>query len=153
VELVAGRTRDLRIFDAPLAGDAVRLLDVIDPFAAAGASARRNTVQFLRTLVGDAKDLVAVRLTTFNGEGYNREFPEDDRAQREDMARQWQLVFPNGPALTFRPQSRRVVAKTLHDRSIKASTRNGRTLIWDLGRGIDGIMKTDFSCTVTLTEL
>ena len=153
VELVADRARDLRIFTAPLAGDPVRALDVIDPYAAAGAAARRNTAQFLRTLVGDSKELVAVRLTTFNGEGYSRDDPEDDRAQIEDMIRQWKIAFPNGPDLTFRPQSRRVVAKTLHDRSIKAITRNGRTLIWDLGRGIDGVMKSYVSCTVTLTEL
>ena len=43
-------------------------------------------------------------------------------------------------------------ARTLHDREVRAITRSGRTLIWDLGHGVDGVMLTRDKCVVTLTE-
>lgn len=36
----------------------------------------------------------------------------------------------------------------LHDRFVRAKLENGDTVIWDLGRGIDGVMNARWSCVV-----
>ena len=36
----------------------------------------------------------------------------------------------------------------LHDRVVRAKLENGDTVIWSLGRGIDGVMNARCSCVV-----
>jgi hypothetical protein len=41
--------------------------------------------------------------------------------------------------------------REFHDRFVEAKTMSGKTLIWDLGRGIDGLMNQQRECVVTCT--
>lgn len=153
VEFMEGGKRDTSIFRAPLQNDPPTQCRVIDPYAAAGAAARRRTVDFLSMLLGPKPTLAAVTLETFDGAGLDRDDPEDDEAQKADMQRQWLLTYPNGPALHFKQHSRRTTKRIMHDRNVTVVTQSGRKLIWDMGRGIDGVMGTYYRCVVTLTEI
>jgi len=46
-----------------------------------------------------------------------------------------------------------MAARPLNDREVRVTTQSGRSLVWDLGRGIDGIMTNTFGSRVNMTEL
>jgi hypothetical protein len=145
-----GVARDLAIFRAPVAADPVCELSIIDPYAAAGERARRSTVAFARLLIGDGTS-EPVRLITLDAESVSLHSPESNDFQHIDMHDRWRTAFGDRTGLQFVPRSRRQ-DRSLHDREVKAITRSGRTLIWDLGHGVDGVMLTRDKCVVTLTE-
>ena len=150
VVYMPGAARDLSIFRVPVAADPVRELIIIDPYAAAGERARRSTVAFARLLIGDAA-AEPVRLITLDAESVSLHSPESNDFQHVDMHDRWRTAFGDRTSLQFIPRSRRQ-DRTLHDREVRAITRSGRTLIWDLGHGVDGVMLTRDKCVVTLTE-
>ena len=150
VVYLPGIARDLTIFRAPVADDPVCQLVIVDPYAAAGDRARRATVAFVGLLLSDAL-VEAVRLVTFDAESVSLHTPESNAFQHVDMHERWRAAFGERPGLQFMPRSKRQ-DRSLHDREVRAITRGGRTLIWDLGHGIDGVMLTRDKCTVTLTE-
>lgn len=153
VEFMEGGKRNTGIFRAPLQNDPPVQCRVIDPYAAAGSSARRRTVDFLSMLLGPKPTLTTIILETFDGAGLSRDNPEDDEVQKTDMQRQWSLAYPHGPTLRFNQHSRRTSNRIMHDRNVTVLTQSGRKLIWDMGRGIDGVMGTYYRCVVTLTEI
>lgn len=147
----ANGTRDYTIFSAPIADDPVRELIIVDPYAAAGATARAATARFARMLLGDGASATTARLITFAAEDVDTRVAETSDQQYADMQHRWRQTFGDRVDLQFFQQSRRS-NRSLHDREVRAVTRSGRTLIWDLGRGIDGVMANRFRCNVTLTE-
>jgi hypothetical protein len=134
VVYLPGSARDLTIFRAPIAADPVRELIIIDPYAAAGDRARRATVAFAKLLIGDAT-AEPVRIITLDAESVNLHTPESNDFQHIDLHDRWSATFGERTALQFMPRSRRQ-DRSLHDREVRATTRGGRTLIWDLGHGI-----------------
>lgn len=146
-----GGTRDRTIFTAPIAGDPVRELIIIDPYGAAGEHARRMTADFAKVLLGDGAGVEPVKLVTFDAESVNLNVLESSDYQYAHMHDCWRRTFADRVVLQFRQLSKRG-NRQLHDREVRALTRNGRTLIWDLGRGIEGVMSARFRCTVTFTE-
>lgn len=144
------KPRDLTIFTAPLAGDPPVEVHIIDPYAAAGHRARAATADFVAMLVGNAPPPMRTTLTTYDGESLERP-PETSVEQYDQMQSRWRQRFGTTP-LAHRQRSKWQAAD-LHDREVRVLTRSGRTLVWDLGRGIDGVMGTKFGCRVNLTEL
>ena len=142
--------RDLTIFTAPVAGDPPVEIHIVDPYAAAGQRARDATAAFVAMLVGEALAPARVTLTTYDGESIERP-PESSAQQYEAMQARWRRDFAATP-LTHRQRSKWQAAD-LHDREVRVLTRSGRTILWDLGRGIDGVMSTKFGFRVNVTEL
>lgn len=146
-----GKARDLTIFLAPLAGDPPREVQITDPYAAAGHRARAAVAEFVAMLVGNAAPPARTLLTTYDGESIERP-PESSAEQYEQMQARWRQQFGVDAPLMHRQRSKWQAAD-LHDREVRVVTRSGRTLLWDLGRGIDGVMGTKFGCRVNVTEL
>lgn len=146
-----GGVRDRTIFTAPIAKDPIRELVIIDPYAAAGEHARRQITEFVRMLVGEERGLEPVQLITFDAESVEiRDFETSER-QHAHMHECWTKTFGPAVGLQFTQVSRRG-NRELHDREVRATTRSGRKLIWDIGRGISGIMAARHRCIVVLTE-
>ena len=142
--------RDLTIFTAPVAGDPPVEIHIVDPYAAAGQRARDATTAFVAMLVGESPAPARVTLTTYDGESIERP-PETSAQQYEAMQARWHRDFAATP-LTHRQRSKWQAAD-LHDREVRVLTRSGRTVLWDLGRGIDGVMSTRFGFRVNVTEI
>jgi len=143
--------RDLTIFKAPIAADPVRELIIVDPYACAGSRARQAGTDFAAMMTGDARSLDRVQLVTYDADDVDLRDPESSTAQYDDMQRRWRARFGDRPVLHHQQRSKRQ-ARDLHDREVRSITTGGRTLIWDLGRGIEGVMSNRFGCRVTLTE-
>ncbi len=144
--------RDLSIFRGPLADDPVVGLVMIDPYAVAGGRARDHVVRFADMLLaGNGGALDRAQLITYDAEGAETDPPESNDGQYEDMQARWRRCFGAKPALHHMQRSKRQ-SRDLHDREVRVTTLSGRTLVWDLGRGIDGVIGTRFGCRVNLTE-
>ena len=146
-----GVPRDLTIFRAPLAADPPREVHIIDPYAAAGHRARGAVADFVAMLVGDAPPPARTVLTTYDGESIERP-AESSVQQYDEMQARWRQRFGAAAPLTHKQRSKWQAAD-LHDREVRVITRCGRAFLWDLGRGVDGVMGTKFGCQVNITEL
>jgi hypothetical protein len=151
VVYVPEQQRDLSIFRKPLADDPAQEIHIVDPYAAAGMRARSGVVEFVAMLTEGAPRPTRVSLTTYDGESIERPV-ETSALQYQQMQERWRRQFGADTPLTHRQRSKWQAAD-LHDREVRVVTRSGRTLLWDLGRGIDGVMGTRFGCRVNLTEL
>lgn len=145
-----GGLRDLTIFKAPLEGDAVESLVIIDPYATAGERNRRMVVDFAKLIIGDGVGCGAAHLVSFDAESARGIDYEDSNQRYDDMLRRWSARFPGAP-LRFDQVSKQG-NRSLHGREIRAKTRSGRTVVWDLGHGIDGVMTARYRCVVNLSE-
>lgn len=143
--------RDLTIFRSPLVKDAPREIHIVDPYAAAGPRARSAVVEFVAMLLDGAAPPERTTLTTYDGESIDRP-PETSAEQYEQMQLHWRRRFGPTAQLNHRQRSKWQAAD-LHDREVRVVTRSGRNLLWDLGRGIDGVMGTKFGCRVNFTEI
>ena len=147
----AGVMRDWSIFTAPIADDPVRELVIVDPYAVAGDRARQSVVDFAFMLNGNGNAFEDVRLITYDANSVDLSVEESDDHQYRDLRDRWRKRFGNDHMFQHFPRSKRQ-SRDLHDREIRAVTCSGRTLIWDLGRGVDGVMQNRFGCRVTFTE-
>lgn len=141
--------RNLTIFRGPLAGDPPTDIQIVDPYAAAGHRARTAVTDFVAMLVDGAPPPSRVVLTTYDGESIERP-PETSAEQYDQMQASWRKRFASIP-LTHHQRSKYQSAD-LHDREVRVITRSGKVYLWDLGRGIDGVMGTRFGCRVNLSE-
>ena len=139
-----GGLRDYAIFTAPVDGEPIETLEIVDPYAAADGEARRKTVRFAKMLIGESRP--DARLVTFDAESVSSRTIEDSNTQYDDMISRWQRELPQVP-LRFDQHSRQG-NRQLHDREVRALLRDGRTIVWDLGRGIDGVMSARYRCVV-----
>lgn len=146
-----GGPRDRTIFTAPIADDPIRELVIVDPYGAAGDRARRMTADFARVLIGDGRGAEPVKLVTFDAESVSLTEPETSDSQYTGMHECWRRHFGENTGLQFMQLSKRG-NRQLHDREVRATTRSGRRLVWDIGRGIEGVMTARFRCTVVFTE-
>lgn len=143
--------RDFAIFRQPLEGDPPREIHIVDPYAAAGHRARQNVVAFVDMLVGGGAMPQRVTLTTYDGESIDGPY-ETSEAQYSQMQALWSRRFGKDVLLGHHQRSK-WGARDFHDREVRVETRSGRILIWDLGRGIDGVMNTRHGCRVNFCEL
>ncbi|MGD9665357.1 MAG: helicase-related protein, partial [Novosphingobium sp.] len=151
VVFAQGGPRDMAIFTKPLAQDPIRTLRIIDPYAAAGDRARQNTVRFAQRLLGEGRGGQSVLLVTFDTQDVSTYHAETSNDQYDDMHQRWARAF-NGKVDLEYVQVARNGNRDLHDREVRATTQSGRHFIWDVGRGIDGVMKNNHRCVVVLTE-
>jgi hypothetical protein len=146
-----GGARDYAIFQRPVAGERIATVTLRDPYACAGDGGRRAVVDFVVLLNAAAQSIDAVRLICLDAEGAPvRDLWEPDDLRRDDLFRRWAQRLGERPALHLETVSRRQ-NRAFHDREVVARMADGRTLIWDLGRGLDGVMQARKECRVTLT--
>lgn len=150
IVLQPGDPRDLRIFTLPLNGARVTRLAIRDPYACAGPAARRALIEFMRAL-SSAATIDQVALTCFDGDVDLAGGWETTEQQRDDLAYRWRQAFASGPRLHHQQLSRRQ-HRSFHDREITADIADGRQLLWDVSRGISGVMEQRHECRVVLCE-
>ena len=143
------QTRDFTIFTAPISGEQILLLEIRDPYACASPQNRACVVDFVALIAGAADQLQTAAIICYDPESVERN--ETDDEQYFDLRSKWNKQFGAKPDLRFKQISRRQ-NRNFHDRWIVARTSSGRTLTWDAGNGVDGVMKQHRACTVTLTE-
>jgi hypothetical protein len=150
VEFRPGSRRDFAIFERHLAGEQLTELRVRDPYACATPSNRGHLLEFLKMVQGAASGLSAVSVTCWDAETARPEGRETNADQRRDFEARWAQRFGRQPRLKLNQISGRQV-REFHDRYVEAKTASGKKLIWDLGRGIDGVMNQQRECVVTCT--
>jgi hypothetical protein len=143
--------RDLAIFQRPVNGEQIEILEIRDPYACAGRRARENLVEFVAMMLSQASNVAVVRLKSWDADSVGLNVPESTQEQHGDLAARWKARIGDRARLQHLQVSR-FQDRRFHDREVRADTRSGRTLIWDLGSGIDGVMRRDRECRVTLTE-
>jgi hypothetical protein len=129
-----------------LAGEHLVELLIKDPYACARPFNRQHLVDFMKRLSGAARRIDAVTCHTFDADSADSR-DETDADQRNDLARRWQAGSTGGPALRHIQISKRV-NRAFHAREITARLASGRSIVWDLDNGIDGVMRTDRRCVV-----
>lgn len=144
-----GRLRDFTIFERPLAGRRVRSIAIRDPYACSSGETRQWIVELVHRMVGAARAVDHVAVTTRDADSIQSYRPETTDEQRSDLLRRWTLRFGATPRLTHQALSRRE-KREFHDRGIRAEMEDGSELTWDLGRGVEGVMNLRRECSVTL---
>ena len=133
-----GGLRDWTIFHQHLENEIIDELTIIDPYCCANERARRHLVDFVTRFDKAAAGLHAVRVVSFDAASLDTY--EGDEIQR---------FVSKLPNTAFRHvQKSRRSSGDLHDRSVTARLRCGDTVVWDLGRGIEGVMTANHACTV-----
>ena len=146
VEYREGGPRDFTIFDQ-YAGDAsITQLEVRDPYCCSDEASRRHLVAFVKRLYNKAATVGLVQVVTYDADSVQKSAAESSTDQRLDLERRWQRELPDVP-LQLSRKSRRS-GGDFHDRSVRAKLANGDLVIWDVGRGIGGIMSARWACTV-----
>jgi superfamily II DNA or RNA helicase len=146
------KLRDWTIFQQYLQDKLVERLRIEDPYCLSDRRSRTDVVEFVAKLEKFARRITTVHVIAFDADSVESRFPENSRQQREDLEQQWDAK-PCLAKLSTTQRSRRA-AGDFHDRSVTAILETGDQVVWDLGRGIKGIMDQRRSCIVnaTLTE-
>ena len=138
--------RDWAIFEQYTRDAAIARLEIQDPYCCADEQARGRLVNFISRFERLASEIAAVHIVTFDADSVQTRDPESSSDQRKDLEERWNRMLASVP-LHLAQKSRRSVGD-LHDRFVKAQFGNGDTVIWDLGRGIDGVMNARWACVV-----
>lgn len=136
--------RDWAIFEQYARDAAIARLEIQDPYCCADERSRARLLNFVSRFERLAAKIGAVQIVAFDADSIQSR--ESTRDQRDDIETQWKRVLATIP-LHLTQRSRRA-GGDLHDRFVKANLENGDTVVWDLGRGIDGIMNVKWSCVV-----
>lgn len=144
-----GGLRDWTIFHQHLENEIIDDLRIVDPYCCAHERARRHLVDFITRFTKVADGVHSVHVVSFDAASI--ENYESDEHQRRDLEARFLRKLPNIP---FRHvQKSRRSSGDLHDRSVKARLRSGETVVWDLGRGIEGLMTANHACTVNALRM
>ena len=100
----------------------------------------------MKRLASSARRIDAVTCHTFDADSVEN-CDESDAEQREDLEKRWQANFASGPTLRHIQISKRI-NRVFHAREITARLASGRSILWDLDNGIDGVMRSDRRCVV-----
>jgi hypothetical protein len=146
-----GASRDYAIFQRHLSGEKLTMVKIRDPFACATPANRGNLIDFVKLLQGAAAGIDVVSITCWDAETARPEGRESNADQRRDLETRWEQRVGRLPRAKMSPVSGRQV-REFHDRFVEATTASGRRLIWDLGRGVDGVMSSSKECVVVFTE-
>lgn len=138
--------RDWTIFEQYARDAKIAKLEIQDPYCCADEQARGRLLNFIGRFAQLASELAAVQIVTFDADSVQTRAPESTHDQRQDLEDRWNRMLSPVP-LHLAQKSRRS-GGDLHDRYVKARLDNGDCVIWDLGRGIDGVMSARWSCVV-----
>ncbi|QNE05227.1 DEAD/DEAH box helicase [Croceicoccus marinus] len=138
--------RDWTIFEQYARDARIERLEIQDPYCCADEQARGRLINFIGRFEQLASEIAAVQIVTFDADSVQTRDPESTRDQRQDLEGRWNRMLASVP-LHLAQKSRRS-GGDLHDRFVRAKLDNGDTVIWDLGRGIDGVMNARWSCVV-----
>ncbi|RNJ61804.1 MAG: ATP-dependent helicase [Porphyrobacter sp. IPPAS B-1204] len=138
--------RDWTIFEQYARDAHITLLEIQDPYCCADGQARGRLINFVGRFSQLASEITSVHIVTFDADSVQTREPEGTNDQRKDLEQRWERVMAS-VSLRLVQKSRRS-AGDLHDRYVKAHLSSGGCVIWDLGRGIDGIMNARWSCVV-----
>jgi hypothetical protein len=138
--------RDWTIFEQYARNANIALLEIQDPYCCADRRARERLVDFIGRLNKLASQIAAVQVVTFDADSVQTRDPESTNDQRNDLEARWRRAL-EAVQLHIAQRSRRS-GGDLHDRFVRACLSNGDTVIWDLGRGVDGVMDTRRACVV-----
>ncbi|MFB0613981.1 DEAD/DEAH box helicase [Aurantiacibacter poecillastricola] len=140
-----GGMRDWTIFNQHIEGCSIQSLRIIDPYCCANEAARRRLVDFVVRFAKASRGVTHVQVKSFDADSVKDCWESDDEQSRDLQSR----MAGKLPDAEFRHiQKSRRSAEDLHDRSVTALLENGEKVIWDLGRGIDGVMTARNACTV-----
>lgn len=140
------RVRDFSIFTNPIAGAHIAELLVKDPYACARDNNRTHLINFIKQLVDTAKQIDAVTCQTFDAESAGS-WGETDADQRNALDKRFRAVFSGTPTLRHIQISKRV-NRAFHAREVTVRLASGKTILWDLDNGVDGVMRKDRRCVV-----
>jgi hypothetical protein len=138
--------RDWTIFEQYVRGVGIDRLEIQDPYCCADEQARGRLLNFVGRFSELASKLGAAHIVAYDADSIQLRDFEATKDQREDLEARWQRKL-GATSLHLTQRSRRS-GGDLHDRFVKAQLDNGDTVIWDLGRGIDGVMNAKWSCVV-----
>ncbi|VVT00791.1 DEAD/DEAH box helicase [Erythrobacter sp. EC-HK427] len=138
--------RDWTIFEQYVRDARIGWLEIQDPYCCADEQARGRLINFISRLAQLASEIAAVQIVTFDADSVQTREPESTHDQRQDLEDRWRRMLAS-VRLHLAQKSRRS-GGDLHDRYVRAQLENGDTIIWDLGRGIDGVMNARWSCVV-----
>lgn len=138
--------RDWTIFEQYARDARIERLEIQDPYCCADEQARGRLINFINRFEQLASEIAAVQIVTYDADSVQTRDPESTRDQRQDLEDRWNRMLASVP-LHLAQKSRRS-GGDLHDRFVRARLENGDTVIWDLGRGIDGVMSARWSCVV-----
>jgi len=142
--------RDWTIFEQYVRGAHIERLEIQDPYCCADNQARGRLVNFVHRFMEMASKLDTVQVVAYDADSIQTRELESTSAQRSDLEVRWQRMA--GPvALHLSQRSRRSMGD-FHDRFVRALLDNGDVVIWDLGRGIDGVMNAKWSCVVNVFQ-
>ena len=142
--------RDWAIFTQYLDGAEINQIKIMDPYCLASAQQRQRLVDFVHRFTQHATFIKTVQVTAYDSESTNPRILESRKKQRDDLEQRWEKQIENVTLYTNLHSLR--AQGDLHDRSIKAFTDDNSTIIWDLGRGIEGVMTAKYACVVNATR-
>ncbi|SCW76108.1 Superfamily II DNA or RNA helicase, SNF2 family [Sphingobium faniae] len=138
--------RDWAIFDQFIEGAEIIRLEIQDPYCCADDAARGRLVNFVKRFEQNAARLDRVEILAFDADSVDSHHRETTKEQRDELERRWNATIGDTD-LRLVQRSRRANGD-LHDRFVRAHLRAGDHVIWDLGRGIDGVMNAKWACVV-----
>lgn len=140
-----GGMRDWAIFTQHIDGSEIKSLQIVDPYCCANEAARRRLIDFIARFAKASESLEQVQIKSLDADSL-QDCWESDNDQARDLKSRMASKLP-GTEFRHIQKSRRS-AEDLHDRSVTAVFNDGDKVIWDLGRGIDGVMTAKHACTV-----
>jgi hypothetical protein len=146
VEFTQYGQRDWVIFDQYLGGAEITRLEIQDPYCCADDNARGRLVSFVKRFQQKAAHISRVEIVALDADSLDTRQFETNKDQRHDLERRWNGSLASVP-LRLVQRSRRAQGD-LHDRFVRADLAGGGHVIWDLGRGIDGVMSARWACVV-----
>ncbi len=146
VEYAQYGQRDWTIFDQHLKGASIARLQIQDPYCCADDQARGRLVAFVRRFREQCARLDRVEVLALDADSLSSRVPETNKDQRAGLEQRWGGAM-TGVTLQLVQRSRRAQGD-LHDRFVKAHLDDGGHVVWDLGRGIDGVMSAKYACVV-----
>jgi superfamily II DNA or RNA helicase len=151
IKFQPGSRRDWRIFSGPLQGETIIACGLRDPYAGGRADQRRYTAEFFAQIASWANLKGDVRVTCWDADSAaGRYGGETNKEQHADFQKAWaKALGSSAPRLIVQPKSSRA-GTPMHDRSFEVRTASGHRFLWDLGSGIEGLMRDDKECTVSL---
>lgn len=140
--------RDWTIFEQHIRNAEIAMLEIQDPYCCADEQARGRLISFINRISQLASKTEAVHVVTYDADSIQTRDLESTNDQRQDLEDRWNRTLAS-IKLHLAQRSRRS-GGDLHDRYVKAKLANGDSIIWDLGRGIDGVMSARWSCVVNV---
>lgn len=140
--------RDWTIFEQYLRGAEIDRLEIEDPYCCADDKARGRLVAFAQRFQSLCASLAAVQVVAYDATSIQSRVAETNSDQRADLEARW--LRGMGTVTLHLSQKSRRSGSDLHDRCVRAILASGDIVIWDLGRGIDGVMNAKWSCVVNV---